>query len=104
MRLLITGDSDIKDYSLLANLLYWSRLSDEATSVVTGDNAGVDRLAARWGEERGLAVDLHPIKPYFKRLGRTTAATRQRNLDMDAVCGSLGWNRQSCLGLDPGDA
>jgi hypothetical protein len=82
-KLLIAGSREITDYEFIAARLDYLTAhitadEDVRIEVVEGEAPGVDRLARRWGEERGYAVK--PFPADWNGLGKKAGFVRNKQM------------------------
>lgn len=92
-RLLVAGGRDFYDYKYIEEVLTnWfindfpedpsSREESEIT-LVHGDSAGVDRIAAAWAAYNGLLIEPHPAK--WESLGRQAGIIRNKEMIQSGI-------------------
>lgn len=81
MRLIIAGSRDITDMGILIsaldNVLEWG-----IERVVSGCARGVDSLAIKWAEDRGITVDKHPAN--WDHHGKAAGYVRNKEMAYSA--------------------
>ncbi len=95
MRTIIAGSRSITNYDLVEN--YIETAPWRPAVVISGDAAGVDTLAARWAEAKGIKVEHYPAE--WDRYGRRAGFIRNSRMADVAEALLLIWD-----GKSPGSA
>lgn len=78
MRVLVTGGRHYSDQPALFATLDGVHASRAITAVIHGGASGADRLAGRWGQARGVSVEVYPAD--WDKHGRAAGPIRNQEM------------------------
>ena len=80
MKITIGGCRDYSDYSQFKEFVdeYIEQLNTEEIIIISGHCSGVDMMAERYAEEKGLKTEIFPAD--WKRYGRAAGPVRNKTM------------------------